>query len=171
MHLFSALDLENVSNAKSDHMEWVWSRSAASDNVLTVLHSRGLGFTGNQWSLMFTMFFSYHDVAWHIQELAWARNLDIIACCHLHGRINANGIARDARLTDIGDKWGSTTMIKAALRILHHISPFVFCAVLWVANHCNKSCANSNIVRKLQLYSDWGKTEKSIADCIVIAWM
>lgn len=39
MYLFSALDLENVSNAKPDHK------------------NQDLGFMGNQWNLMLTMFF------------------------------------------------------------------------------------------------------------------
>ncbi|WWC73878.1 uncharacterized protein I206_107850 [Kwoniella pini CBS 10737] len=39
MYLFSALDRGNVSNAKSDHMD------------------KDLGFTGNQWNIMLTVFF------------------------------------------------------------------------------------------------------------------
>lgn len=173
MYLFSALDLENVSNAKPDHKKWVWSLSVVSDIVLTVSHSQDLGFMGNQWNLMLTMFF----IPWccmTYRGTCLSKGFGLatspvspagdVACCHLHDRISANGILRDARLTLEVNQALWLVWSTLSLKILHLslcLSFARFCELLTI---CDKE-----IVIQFEMLQPWSDWDKKVGDCISIA--
>lgn len=87
-----------------------------------------------------------------------------VACCHLHDRISANGILRDARLTLEVNQALWLVWSTLSLKILHLslcLSFARFCELLTI---CDKE-----IVIQFEMLQPWSDWDKKVGDCISIA--
>ncbi|WWD20776.1 hypothetical protein CI109_105253 [Kwoniella shandongensis] len=121
MYLFSALDRGNVSNAKSDHMD------------------KDLGFTGNQWNVMLTVFF-------------------IPYCCMAYpGTFLSKKFGPPTMLPIYMFGWGTMAMINAAVR------NFAECLVVRLLLGCFEGCFGASLIMYLACFYTRAELGKRMA--------
>ncbi|KAK8845283.1 hypothetical protein IAR55_005996 [Kwoniella newhampshirensis] len=121
MYLFSALDRGNVSNAKSDHMD------------------RDLGFVGNQWNIMLTVFF-------------------IPYCCMAYpGTFMSKKFGPYTMLPIYMFGWGTMAMINAAVK------NFAQCLVVRLLLGCFEGCFGASLIMYLACFYTRAELGKRMA--------
>ncbi|WWC94643.1 hypothetical protein V866_001490 [Kwoniella sp. B9012] len=121
MYLFSALDRGNVSNAKSDHMD------------------RDLGFTGNQWNIMLTVFF-------------------IPYCCMAYpGTFMSKKFGPNRMLPIYMFGWGAMAMINAG------VTGFASCLVVRLLLGIFEGCFAASLIMYLACFYTRGELGKRMA--------